>query len=98
MVFTLEAFAGELRDPTLPLIAEQEKEQSKEGKDELVLTGIVIFEKQKRAILNNKIFKEGDKIQGMEITRIEKDKVIFKNGQEEKIISLFRSSVKGEGK
>lgn len=45
----------------------------------LVLNGVVFSPPSNYALINNKIFKEGDKIEGVTVVRITKDTVEFKD-------------------
>ena len=61
-------------------VAEDEDTLVKEnGYNDTGLSLIVISGKKKMAIMNGKLVKEGDSINGMKIARIEKEKILLKN-------------------
>ena len=73
------------RDPffSLPLDEASAQRPSSIPSGELVLTGISIKGSDAVAIVNHTILREGDEAFGMEVSSIEKDRVIFgRNGEE----------------
>ncbi|MBI3312849.1 MAG: hypothetical protein HYZ83_01250, partial [Candidatus Omnitrophica bacterium] len=53
-----------------------------------VLTGIIQRGTKRVAILNRLFVHEGDDIQGIQVVRIDQDKVILKKGEEEAMIKM----------
>ncbi len=51
----------------------------KNGYNDTGLSLIVISGKKKMAIMNGKLVKEGDSINGMKVARIEEEKILLKN-------------------
>ncbi len=56
----------------------------------LHLTGILLDEGKKAAIIDEKIVRIGDTIAGKKIVTIEKGRVVLRKGQEEEILTLAR--------
>ncbi|MCM8776540.1 MAG: hypothetical protein NC930_09385 [Candidatus Omnitrophica bacterium] len=56
--------------------------------ESLDLTGILVSGKRKVAIINRIFVREGDSVEGMMIEKIEKDRVLLKNGNEEIILRI----------
>ena len=49
----------------------------------VILNGIAWDEKTPRAVINNRIVRPGDRVQGNEVIRIEKDRAVLSNGVRE---------------
>ncbi len=82
----------EVRDPFIPLVVEEEgKPQVLKKTDEpaIKLQGIIWGEENIRtAVINGKVLRQGDEIDGNEVVTIEKDKVTLKKGDREYSLML----------
>lgn len=72
--------AASLRDPTMPaqgvnLLA---KEQGGQG---LILSSLLSGPQGRRAVINNQIYRQGDRIQGVVLSRIDQDSVLLADGR-----------------
>ncbi len=59
--------------------ADEDDLVKKNGYNDTGLSLIVISGKKKMAIMNGKLVKEGDSINGMKVARIEEEKILLKN-------------------
>jgi len=79
---SLEYNSGNLKDPFEGPFDKQEKENISSEKPEdikppdLVVQGITWSENGNRAIINNKVVSAGDTLEGVKVTRIDKDGVV----------------------
>ena len=72
-----EAQATIIKDPTQPLFYKVKSVTKKSYRQRLpVLQSIVLNNKKRRAIMNNKYYEVGQKVNGYKISRIEK-KVVY---------------------
>ena len=75
-----ELVAASLRDPTMPaqgvsLSTKQPGEQS------LVLNSLLKGPQGKRAVINNQIYRQGDRVQGVVLSLIDQDSVLLADGR-----------------
>ncbi|HDS1196650.1 MSHA biogenesis protein MshK [Shewanella algae] len=72
--------AASLRDPTMPAqgVNLPAKEQGGQG---LVLSSLLSGPQGKRAVINNQIYRQGDRIQGVVLSRIDQDSVLLADGR-----------------
>ena len=73
------------RDPFKPLVDSRGKIliRKNKGISDLVLQGIMYSSKGSEAVINNKVFEEGDTVEGYKIKKIDAYKVVFeRNGKE----------------
>lgn len=81
-----------INDPTKPL-GYQVKSNKKIYRPRLpVLQSIVVDNQKRRAIMNNKYYEVGQKIEGYKITRIEKDTVYLLYDSKYYTVSLYSNS------
>jgi type II secretory pathway component PulC len=65
----------------IPVTETPAKTKASSSKPTLALNGIVFSPGSSYALINNKVVKEGDKIEGTVVVRIAKDNVELKDGQ-----------------
>jgi MSHA biogenesis protein MshK len=72
--------AASLRDPTMPALGVNlpAKEQGGQG---LILSSLLSGPQGKRAVINNQIYLQGDRIQGVVLSRIDQDSVLLADGR-----------------
>jgi len=76
------------RDPFL--IAVKKKEESPRIEPpKLVLKGIAYDEAEPLALINDRVVKQGDTIEGARIVKIDFDRVVVRHGKEEFVIKLI---------
>lgn len=81
--FTL---AAELRDPTRPY--HSSGTVSAGGHIYAKLNSIIVADDQATAVVNNRIYRLGQKVRGIKITQINRHSIKLANGQ---VITLFKS-------
>ncbi|CAM3919710.1 MSHA biogenesis protein MshK [Shewanella aquimarina] len=79
-----QASAQTLRDPTRPGVGAPGSAQH-QGGQKLVLNSLMITDNSATAIINNKTFTTGDRVQGVSITRITKQGVWLADGRQLKL-------------
>ncbi|WP_434086875.1 MSHA biogenesis protein MshK [Shewanella halotolerans] len=79
-----QASAQTLRDPTRPGAGAPGSAQH-QGGQKLVLNSLMITDQSATAIINNKTFTTGDRVQGVRITRITKQGVWLADGRQLKL-------------
>ena len=89
-------FAEALPDPTRPYQygAEIAIEQIPQGKVQWRLSGIRITENKRSAILNGKLVKEGDKLDGAEVVEIKPSEVTLQQQNKRLVVKLLLSNIK----
>ncbi|WP_245608474.1 MSHA biogenesis protein MshK [Shewanella waksmanii] len=75
--------AQSLRDPTRPSASfyQQQSEASSVGGSALVLQSTVVSGKNASAVINNKMYLVGERVQGVIIAKIQSDSVTFADGR-----------------
>ena len=72
--------AASLRDPTMP--AQGLNAPAKEpGGQGLVLSSLLNGPQGRRAVINNQIYRQGDRIQGVVLSRIDQGSVLLADGR-----------------
>ncbi len=82
--FKMEGASAEKKPPSFP------GGKASSGLQGITLDGIAQAGKRKVALINGKVFKEGDEVSGAKILSIEKNRVILLKGQGKYIIELKR--------
>lgn len=72
--------AASLRDPTMPAqgVNLPAKEQGGQG---LILSSLLSGPQGRLAVINNQIYRQGDRIQGVVLSRIDQDSVLLADGR-----------------
>ncbi len=72
--------AASLRDPTMPAqgVNLPAKEQGGQG---LILSSLLSGPQGRRAVINNQIYRQGDRIQGVVLSRIDQGSVLLADGR-----------------
>jgi len=92
-----QSIASILRDPTKPFKVDTVSVHKERGS--YTVTAIIISEGEKKALINNKLVKEGELVEGAKVEKIGDQSVILKDELGEKLeIHLYGSPVKGEVK
>jgi hypothetical protein len=79
---------AELNDPTKP------PDVAASSLGTLVLSAVIISPENKLAVINGKIFHEGDTVNGMKVISIEANSVDLASPQEKLTLTLLTKSVK----
>jgi len=95
-IWTGQGLAATLPDPTRPYqYGEQVQiEQALDAKVQWRLSGVRINADKRSAILNGKLVKEGDKLDGAEVTEIKPAQVTLQQEDKQLVVKLLISSIK----
>lgn len=96
LIWTGQGQAAILPDPTRPYQygTEVMVEQVQDGKVEWRLSGIRINENKRSAILNGRLVKEGDKLDGAVVMEIKSSQVTLQLEENRLVVKLLISSIK----
>ncbi len=78
-----------LSDPTKPLDFKQAKAKRDNRPALPRLQSILMDAQQPTAIINNKLYKEGQKVRGYVVTKIKQDKVLLRYKQKNYQLTLY---------
>ncbi len=94
MFISLNLFAQSepLVDPTRPLSFQVKKERKVYRAALPVLQSIVVNAGKPQAILNNKLYKQGEWVKGYKITLIDAEKVLLKYNKKTYKLTLYSSN------
>lgn len=95
MLLVTSTQAETLRDPTRPgygalVIASAASSQS----SDLILNSVIKSGSASRAVINNKIFEVGDRVQGVRITAIEINSVSLSDGRK---LTMYQAITESKG-
>ncbi|BAJ00256.1 MSHA biogenesis protein MshK [Shewanella violacea DSS12] len=95
MLFMTSAQAETLRDPTRPGYGSQivRSSVSSHGSD-LVLNSVIKAGSASHAVINNKIYQVGDRVQGVRITAIENNSVSL---SDERKLTMYQVITESKG-
>lgn len=82
------ALTGNIRGPISASLPAAGGEGARANPARHALTSILIDEKDKRAVINDRIVREGDSIDGMKVLKIQKERVKLKTGGAAKWLEL----------
>ncbi len=94
MLFSLNLFAQSepLVDPTKPLNFQVKKERKVYRAALPTLQSIIVKSGNQQAVINNKLYQQGQWVKGYKITRIDTDKVLLKYKQKTYTLTLYSSN------
>ncbi|WP_346347752.1 MSHA biogenesis protein MshK [Shewanella gelidimarina] len=93
--FCVNLSADSLRDPTLPGAgASITNTATVSSNKALVLNSILIKQSGSFAVINNEIFKQGQRVQGVKIVHIDKDTVSLADGRK---LTMFKAILEIKG-
>ncbi|WP_394203821.1 MSHA biogenesis protein MshK [Shewanella waksmanii] len=89
--------AQSLRDPTRPSasVYQQQSASSDVSDSGLVLQSIVVSGKDASAVINNKIYLVGDRVQGVVIAKIQSESVTLADGRKLQMYQAIKE-IKGQ--
>lgn len=89
-----------LNDPTAPPSGgrSEASDAQKSRRQPLTLQSTIVSPQRRLAVINSRIYLEGDKLDGARLVRILPGEVILVRGQDSIRLSLFGRSVKSERK
>ena len=82
-----------LRDPMRPFAAAPDAGGETSASQRLTLTGVLISESRRIAVINNRFYRVGDRVDGAEIVRTEPGSMRIRRGSEEVLITLREERV-----
>jgi MSHA biogenesis protein MshK len=99
-VWIQSAEAQELRvqDPTRPTVVTRTEGGAPKAATSLRLTGVLVSDTRRIAVINGKFYRVGDRVNGEEITRIDPGSIhIMRNGERVLVTVKNANAVRDDG-
>lgn len=90
LAFAAAAHAQEppVRDPMRPYVVVRSADASTRAEQGLELTGVLVSDTRRIAVINGRFYRVGDRVNGEEIVRIEPGSIQIRRGNEQVVVTV----------